>query len=264
MNEFENIKLRMKMAIMMEPTISLKIQHDYCDMLEECNSMEQVPNELQRFVKIVLTEMKEEQEEREESRKEMGDIMSINKIISSIDKTITDIQSGNNNYSEEQIQNKVADYQKQADQLFDYIDENGKVNLKIDATPKIRKYDWKRDLRSGLASLIIALNDDNYNTTYVKDKNDNNILLYVKNINELQDVFTKYNLYVELNSNTEMMAKNYLNQRLLDLNQEQLTLCLSYLLEKSNQDKELIDKYLGNRILVQLATLLYNHLYNLI
>lgn len=264
MNEFENIKLRMKMAIMMEPTMSLKIQHDYCDMLEECNSMEQVPNELQRFVKIVLTEMKEEQEEREESIKEMGDIKSINEIISSIDQTITDIQSGNNDYSEEQMQNTIADYQKQADQLFDYIDENGKVNLKVDTTPKVRKYDWKRDLRSGLASLIIALNDDNYNTTYVKDKNDNNILLYMKNINELQDVFTKYNLYVELNSNTEMMAKNYLNQRLLDLNQEQLMLCLSYLLEKSNQDKELINKYLGNRILVQLATLLYNHLYNLI
>ena len=264
MNEFENIKLRMKMAIMMEPTMSLKIQHDYCDMLEECNSMEQVPNELQRFVKIVLTEMKEEQEEREESIKEMGDIKSINEIISSIDQTITDIQSGNNDYSEEQMQNTIADYQKQADQLFDYIDENGKVNLKVDTTPKVRKYDWKRDLRSGLASLIIALNDDNYNTTYVKDKNDNNILLYMKNINELQDVFTKYNLYVELNSNTEMRAKNYLNQRLLDLNQEQLMLCLSYLLEKSNQDKELINKYLGNRILVQLATLLYNQLYNLI
>lgn len=264
MNEFENIKLRMKMAIMMEPTMSLKIQHDYCDMLEECNSMEQVPNELQRFVKIVLTEMKEEQEEIEESIKEMGDIKSINEIISSIDQTITDIQSGNNNYSEEQMQNTIADYQKQADQLFDYIDENGKVNLKVDTTPKVRKYDWKRDLRSGLASLIIALNDDNYNTTYVKDKNNNDILLYIKNINELQDIFEKYNLYKELDYNTETEAINYLNQRLLDLNQEQLMLCLSYLLQKSKQDVTLINKYLGNRILVGLATLLYNHLYNLI
>ena len=33
MNEFDNIKLRMKTAIMLEPTISLKIQQDYCKML---------------------------------------------------------------------------------------------------------------------------------------------------------------------------------------------------------------------------------------
>lgn len=100
MNEFNNIKLKMKMAIMMKPTISLKIQHDYCDMLEECNSMKQVSNKLQKFVKIVL--------------KEMGDIISINEIIFSIDKTITNIQNGNTNYSEEQMQNKVDDdYQKQ-------------------------------------------------------------------------------------------------------------------------------------------------------
>ena len=264
MNEFENIKLRMKMAIMMDPTISLKIQHDYCDMLEECNSMEQVPKELQRFVKIVLTEMKEEQEEIGETRKEMGKIMNINEIISSIDQTITDIQNGNKNYSEEQKQNKVAGYQKQTDQLFDYIDKNGNVNLKIDTTPKVRKYDWKRDLRSGLASLIISLNDDNYDTTYVKDKNNNDILLYIKNINELQDIFEKYNLYEELNYNTELEVINYLNQRLLDLNQEQLMLCLSYLLQKSKQDGTLIDKFLENHILVRLATVLYNYLYNLI
>ena len=190
--------------------------------------------------------------------------MNINEIISSIDQTITDIQNGNKNYSEEQKQNKVAGYQKQTDQLFDYIDKNGNVNLKIDTTPKVRKYDWKRDLRSGLASLIISLNDDNYDITYVKDKNNNDILLYIKNINELQDIFEKYNLYEELNYNTELEVINYLNQRLLDLNQEQLMLCLSYLLQKSKQDGTLIDKFLENHILVRLATVLYNYLYNLI
>lgn len=264
MNEFQNIKMRIKMAIMMEPTISLKIQHDYCDMLENCNSMEQIPEELKRFVKIVLTEMREEQEEIEESNKEREPIMSIDEVISSIDKTINDIQNGNNVYTEEQIQNKVENYQQQANQLFDYIDENEKVKIQEEFTPKVRKYDWKRDLRSGLASLIIALNDDNYNTVYVKDKNNNDVLLYVKNITELQEIFEKYNLYIVLDYDKERLANEYLNQRLLDLSEEKLMLCLSYLLEKSKQDLSIIDKYLGNRILVRLATLLYNHLYNLI
>ena len=113
MNEFQNIKMRMKMAIMMEPTISLKIQQDYCDMLENCNSMEQIPEELKRFVKIVLTEMREQQEEIEESNKEREPIISIDEVISSIDKTINDIQNGNNVYTEEQIHNKVEKYIKQ-------------------------------------------------------------------------------------------------------------------------------------------------------
>lgn len=256
MNEFDNIKLRMKTAIMLEPTISLKIQQDYCKMLEECNSMKQVPNELRRFVKIVLTEMKEEQEEIEESKNEMKDLKSIDEIISSIDKTINDIQ----NNSEKGIEEN----REQNENLFDYIDENGKVKLTNNFESKIKKYDWKRELRSALASLIITLNDENYNTIYVKDEYNNDILLYLKNIKKLQDVFEKYNLYMELDSDKEKKAEYYLEQRLLELSQENLMLCLSYILQKEKTAKEIINKYLDNRILVGLATLLYNHLYNLI
>ena len=218
--------------------------------------MEQVPNELRRFVKIVLTEMKEEQEEIEESKNEMKDLKSIDEIISSIDKTINDIQ----NNSEKGIEEN----REQNENLFDYIDENGKVKLTNNFESKIKKYDWKRELRSALASLIITLNDENYNTIYVKDEYNNDILLYLKNIKKLQDVFEKYNLYMELDSDKEKKAEYYLEQRLLELSQENLMLCLSYILQKEKTAKEIINKYLDNRILVGLATLLYNHLYNLI
>ena len=80
----------------------------------------------------------------------------------------------------------------------------------------------------------------------------------------MQDVFEKYNLYIKLDSELEKKAKHYLEQRLLELSQENLMLCLSYLLEKTKTEREIINKYLDNRILVGLATLLYNHLYNLI
>lgn len=260
MTNFDNIKMRIKMAIMLEPTISVKIQRDYCDMLEPCNSMEEVPSELQRFVKIVLTEMKEEQEELEESKKELADIVPINDLISSIDKALDDIQTGANS-DENQIKGQIAEYQNQADKLFDYIDENGKIKLKVDTPPKVRKYDWKRELRSELGNLIIALNDDNYRTTYAEGEN---ILLYNKYLNQLNSVFKKYDLYVPDALKNEALIHGYLNSKLLSLTQEQLMMCLSYLLQKREVSNEIIEGYLDNRVLVGLSTLLYNHLYNLI
>ena len=257
MNEFDNIKMRIKMAIMLEPTISLKIQHDYCDMLEICNTIEEIPSELQRFIKIVLTEMKEEQEENEEFKKEVGDSFNINNLVSSIDKTIAEIENGNN-YDEKELNGQVKNYRNKANELFDYIDENGKVKINTDITPRVRKYDWKRELRKALRGVIVALNSDNY-------YNDNNdIMWYAKSLKELEDVFDKYNLYVQDIMQNEDLIQQYLNSRLLELSEDQLMMCLSYLLLKEQQEKGTIDKYLDNRVLVGLATLLYNHLYNLI
>ncbi len=263
MNEFDNIKMRIKMAIMLEPTISLKIQHDYCDMLEICNTIEEIPIQLQRYVKIVLTEMKEEQEENEEFKKEIGDSFNINNLISSIDNTIAEIENGNN-CDKKALEDQVEKYRNKANELFDYIDETGKVKINTDISLKVRKYDWKRELRKALREVIVALNSDNYYNDYVKETDNSDILWYVKSLKELENVFGKYNLYVQNIMQNEELVQQYLNSRLVELNQEQLMMCLSYLLKKEQQSKGTINQYLDNRVLVRIATLLYNHLYNLI
>lgn len=264
MHEFDKIKTRIKMAIMMEPTLSLKVQHDYCDLLEECNSMDEIPDELKRYVKIVLTEFKEEQEELEESKNEMKDIVNINDVITSLDKTINSLEECNSYFSDEQSSEDRIEVQSKEAPLFDYIDENGKVNIKAENISKPKKYDWKRDLRSALNSIILIIDSEDFHLEFAKNENGESIPVYPDCIKRLNEVYDKYKLHEELNIHNEIMAQQLLNKQLLQLNQSQLIFLLSYLLQKEKQQTGILVEYINNRIFVRISTLLYNHLYHLI
>lgn len=255
MNEFDNIKSNMKLAIMLDPTISLKIQHDYLDLLEVCKSMAEVPNQLEKYAKIILTEMKEEQEELEEFKNENKNLNSIDSVVSSLSNAIAQLDNKENI--------NIGDSVNNSNELFDYIDKDGKIKIKSNnISKKVKKYDWKRELRRKLRNLILTLNDDNFCNKYIKDKNSNDILEYKSDLKELHNIFEKYNLYEKNIFEKESIIKDYLNSRLLDLNEAQLMSCLEYLLLK--QDTEITENYANNGVLRGLVTLLYNHLYNLI
>ena len=70
MEEFKIIKDKMKEAILLDPVIQEHYIRIYLEELEKCNSMDEIPDDLKRYVKMVPVEMQEEKEDIEVQERE--------------------------------------------------------------------------------------------------------------------------------------------------------------------------------------------------